>query len=425
MTGELQKSSGDAVSTRKSLFISVGDHSADLHASKLLRKLKESAPELYVWGVGGNEMEKAGCKLFYNYEQTTAIGLVEVLRYLPRLAMSRQDMLNRIVKDRPDAVLLMDAGGFNVGLATLVRRQVKDIPIIYFISPQVWASRPWRINAIAKSVSKMLVIFPFEEPLYKSKGVKAQFVGHPLTLKFKPEEQRQSKEDFCRVHGLDPNRPIIGVFPGSRKQEIDCHARLVLEAIDWLRKTRPEIQFVVSVANQSMGDLFQSELEKGGFLRLLGKSLKTISSDYNEELMTHSELLWTKSGTTTLEATLIGKPMLIFYRGSLISYIMIMIFKIIKYVGWPNLLHGEGIVPELIQLDCRAEQLVRYTMDWLDVPGLRKEIASGLKVLKSHLGEGDFTDNAAREILTVLGLPKKKLEEAAKEEAAEKSKQAP
>lgn len=388
--------------SRKSLFICVGDHSADQHAGKLITHLKKACPDLEIWGVGGSCMEAAGVRLIYQHEAFTTIGLVEVIKFLPRLAYVRQDLFKRVVDERPDALLLMDMGGFNVGFATLVRKRLKDIPIIYFISPQVWGSRPWRINALAAAVSKMLVIFPFEEALYRNKGVNATFVGHPLTLKFKPEEQRKNREEFCKQHGFDPERPIVGIFPGSRKQEIDCHSQVVLDAIEWLRKERPEIQFVVSSSSQTMFDAFQTETEKLGYGLLMGKTIKTISSEHNEELMTHANILWAKSGTTTLEATLIGTPMLIFYRGSWISFLIIMIFKIVKFVGWPNLLHGEGIVPELIQLDCRAEQLVKYTRDWLDVPALRKEISSGLKVLKSHLGEGDFTDNAAREILSIL-----------------------
>ncbi|MBX9685998.1 MAG: lipid-A-disaccharide synthase [Candidatus Obscuribacterales bacterium] len=389
---------------KKSLFICVGDVSADRHAGKLITTLKKAVPDLDIWGVGCSSMEAAGARILYNRESMAVIGGVEVLRYLPKLIAMRQDLLNRIRNEKPDALLLMDFGGFNVGFATEIRKYLKDVPIIYFISPQVWGSRPWRINAIAAAVSKMLVIFPFEEPLYKRKGVNARFVGHPLTLKFKPEQERMSKEDFCKLHGLDPQRPIIGIFPGSRKQEIRCHSHAVLGAIDWLSKERPDLQFVIATANQGMADALQFEIEKLGYVSLINKSIKTISSDYNEELMTHSELLWTKSGTTTLEATLIGKPMLLFYQGAWISFLLVLLLKTVKYIGWPNLLHGEGIIPELIQLDCRAEQLVKYTRDWLDVPGLRKEISAELKELKRHLGEGDFTNNAAREILETMGL---------------------
>lgn len=393
-----------AFDAHKSLFVCVGDVSADRHAARLVQKLKETAPNLKIWGVGGSHMEAAGTELLYNRESMAVIGLVEVLRYLPKLAKMRADILRRIKEDKPDAVLLMDFGGFNIGLATLIRKQNKNLPIVYFISPQVWGSRPWRINVIARAVTRMLVIFPFEEALYRSKGVPARFVGHPLTTRFKPESERQPLEEFCAQHGLDPQRPIIGVFPGSRPAEIEKHAPVVLQAISWVWKERPNYQFVVSTTNQIFADALYREIDKLGYNHLVGPALRTISSDYNEELMTHSQLLWAKSGTTTLEATLIGTPMLIFYRANWISFIIFLMFKTVKNVGWPNLLAGEELVPELIQLDCRADKLVRYTLDWMDVPALRHELSARLRLLRSHLGEGEFTDNAAREILDVLGL---------------------
>ncbi len=392
----------------KSLFICAGDHSADLHGGKLVRKLKEDMPYLKIWGLGGSSMGEAGMQLVYSREQLTVpIGIFEVIKHLPKLAAVREDLLNQILSKKPDVILLMDFGGFNLGFATKIKaglrqNNIPDIPIVYFISPQIWGSRPWRINAILKSVNKMLVIFPFEEALYRQKKMSAKFVGHPLTMKFKAESERSTKEDFCQRNNLDPEKPIIGVFPGSRRQEIKEHASLVLQAIEWISRERSNVQFVIVNANQQMADLLQEFMQREKFIHLVGKSVKTISSEQSEDLMTHSDLLWTKSGTTTLEATLVGKPMLIFYRGSWLSFLLVMAFKIVKFVGWPNLLHGDGIVPELIQLDCRAEQLVRYTCDWLDVPGLRNEITAGLKTLKGHLGEGDFTDNARNEIIALL-----------------------
>lgn len=388
----------------KSLFISVGDPSADKHASKLIATLKKRAPDLEIWGMGGPAMEEQGAKLLHNRVALSIVGIFEVIKDIPKLKSIRDDLLKNIIERKPDAVLLMDYGGFNLGFATLVRKKVKDVPIIYFISPQVWGSRPWRTNAVLDSVSKMLVIFPFEQTLYKSKGVNSRFVGHPLTMRFHSQKEFGNREDFCKRNNLDPNRPIIGVFPGSRRGEITSHSTAVLHAINWLRQERPELQFVVAISNDVVRDAFFSEVGRLGFDILMGSTIKTISSEDNDDLMIHSTLLWAKSGTTTLEATLLCRPMLIFYRGNLLSYLILLCFKIVKFVGWPNLLNGEQIVPELIQLDCRAEQLVRYTRDCLDVPGLLAETTAGLKVLRSHLGEGDFTDNAAEEVLAILGL---------------------
>lgn len=391
-------------STRRSLFICVGDVSADRHAARLVGTLKEACPDLDIWGVGGGRMEEAGVRLIYNQESLAVIGIIEVIKHLPRLGKMRATLIDKVVSEKPDLVLLMDYGGFNLGFATLIRKK-SNVPIVYFISPQVWGSRPWRINVIAKAVSKMLVIFPFEEALYLRKGVPAKFVGHPLTTKFKQLEERTTRDEFCHRHRLDPSRPIIGVFPGSRKQEVVGHAPIVLQAISWIHRERPELQFVVSTTNEVFAEALYCEIDRLGYNRLVGTALTTIASEFNEDLMTHSELLWTKSGTTTLEATLMEKPMLIFYRANWLTFIIFLIFKTVKNVGWPNLLSGEELVPELIQLDCRADKLVRYTLDWMDVPGLRKEITARMKELRFRLGEGDFTNNAAREILQVLKVP--------------------
>lgn len=386
----------------KSLFICVGDISADMHAAKLIRNLKEITPDLDIWGVGGAHMKAAGARLLYNRELLSVVGLVEVIHYLPKLISMRNNVLSQIQENKPDAVLLMDFGGFNLGLARLLKSKIKDLPIIYFISPQIWATRPWRINAIKQSVTRMLVIFPFEEALYKKNGVSARFVGHPLTLKFKAPEERKPRSEFFIDNNLDPEKPLVGIFPGSRNQEIKCHAPIIFEAINWIQQERPNVQFIISATNSKFADALYAELDKLGFNHLLNGKVKTLLSENNEDLMTHADLLWTKSGTTTLEATLIGTPMLIFYRASWVTLVIFLFLKIIKWVGWPNLLAGTELVPELIQLDCRAEQLVRYTLDWLDVPELRHEITSQLKVLRGHLGEGDFTDNAAIEVLKVL-----------------------
>jgi lipid-A-disaccharide synthase len=399
---EKQTGSAGAPTSLRSLFVCVGDLSADQHAGKLIGKLKAELPDLDVWGVGGEAMQAAGARILYDRDDVTAFGIVEVIRHLPRLAAVRRELLKKIVEQKPDAVLLMDFGGFNIGFAQLIRKQLKDIPIIYFISPQVWGSRPWRIKAIAASVTKMLVIFPFEETLYRLKGVDARFVGHPLALKFATAGRIADRREFCAAHALDPARPLIGIFPGSRKQEVRKHAGVVLAAMDWLRKERPELQFVVSQTDQRMADAFQLEMERLGYIGLAGRCFKTAGADENLALLVNADLIWAKSGTTTLEATLAGKPMLIYYNSIWPTYLIFTLFKTVRYVGWPNLLNGDFLVPELIMLDSRAEQLVRYTLDWLDTPGLRQQVCQRLVRLKEHLGEGDFTENAAREILSVI-----------------------
>ncbi len=385
----------------RSIFVFVGDISADLHAAALIKQLKGNGLPLRIWGVGGCAMEAEGVELIENCQSLSVIGPVEGLKLLPRLSRLSREIMERLAADRPDLVLLVDYGGFNLKLAAQIREKFPGLPVVYFISPQVWGSRPWRIKTIEKSVFHMLVIFPFEETLYRGKGVEATFVGHPLVEKF-GKSSYLSKADFCAKYGLDMEKPLVGIFPGSRRQEIKDFMSFIGQAINWLSAERTDLQFAMSRANQHIADRINDELYNLKLERLIGSRLKLIPAEDNLALMSVSDLLWTKSGTTTLEATLMEKPMLVFYRASWISFLLFLLFKQVKYVAWPNLLAGEMLVPELIQLDCRAEQLVRYTRDWLDVPGCRQRIGERLKALKVHLGKGDFAANAAFEVDRIL-----------------------
>jgi lipid-A-disaccharide synthase len=362
--------------------------------------MKALAPELKVWGVGGPGMASEGAELLANCHKFATLGIIEPIKLLPFFAGLRARIIQEIKQRKPAAILLVDFGGFNIGLAQLLRPLFPELPIVYFISPQVWGSRPWRINVLKRCISKMLTIFPFEESIYKNHGVEARFVGNPITMTVPGATGPVNREQFCQQFGLDPLRPIIGIFPGSRKREITSLMPVLLDAVSWLKAERPELQFVVSRVNSVTSETLEAMLSR---CRSKQKGITLLPPGENLSLMSASDILWTKSGTTTLEAALFGKPMLIFYRGNWISYWLVLLFKRVKRIGWPNLLAGKLVVPELIQLDCRAEQLVRYTRDWLDVPGARQEISESLKQVKGHLGQGDFAENTAREVLKTVG----------------------
>lgn len=384
----------------KSLFICVGDVSADRHAARVVRRLQELAPDLKIWGVGGPEMEKLGVDLLANCQRFATIGILEPVRLLPFFVDMRARILKELGDRQTGAALLVDFGGFNIGLAQLIRPRYPQLPVIYFISPQVWGSRPWRIQVLKRCITKMLTIFPFEESLYKKQGVDATFVGHPLCLTT-PDTGRNAKADFCRAHGLDPDRPLVGIFPGSRRREIGLLLPQILDAVQWLAGEKPDLQFAISRANTVIAEATDSVLLSRA--QSLQDKVKLLPVGENWSLMAAADILWTKSGTTTLEAALFHKPMLIFYRGDWLSYWIFLAFKRVKRIGWPNLLAGKMVVPELIQLDCRAEKLVKYTRDWLDVPGARAEISQELMQVKGRLGQGDFADNVAHSVLTILG----------------------
>jgi lipid-A-disaccharide synthase len=388
---------------RKSICVVVGDMSADKHVSKLIGHLKELEPDLHVFGVGGPQMEKAGVELLFNCQDFAAVGIFRLIHKVPMFANIRQKILDAIEERKPGCTLLVDFGGFNIGFSSAVRNRFKSLPIVYFISPQVWGSRPWRLIELARNVSKMLVIFPFEQAIYERKGIPARFVGHPLMANPEQWDQKHSRSEVMLELGLDPEKPLVAIFPGSRKQEIIDHLPVVAQSVNWIKKVRPEIQFVLSQSNERIAGLIAEQVAKEDLKTGAGTGLLLVSSELNYKLLSVADLVWAKSGTTTLETTLCGTPMIIFYRGDWLSYCLVLCFKTVKRVGWPNLLAGRDLVPELIQLDCRAEKLVEYTLDLMDVPALRKEIALQLKSLRDQLGQGDFAKNAAMEILEIIG----------------------
>lgn len=393
----------------KSVMVIVGDVSADRHASYIIRHFKDSEATVDFWGVGGDAMKEAGVELLHHLKDFGASGITATIKYIPTLIRIGNELIDQIESRKPDLVLLVDFGGFNMKIAKRVRQLYPEIPILYFISPQIWASRPWRINGLKQNTSKMLVIFPFEEAIYREKGVPARFVGHPLNEQIPKESQLGSRQEFLFNVGLgksENKETLIAVFPGSRKQELNDHSPVLLQAMEEILEKRPNVRFLISMASENLKEIFEKSLRKSDMNERLGKEIFLISPTDNYAAMHHADLVWAKSGTTTLEVAMFAKPMLIFYRGDWFSYLAVMVVKTIKDIGLPNLLAGKKLVPELLQLDCSAKQFVRYSLDLLDVPGLRKEISQELSSIRNRLGKGNYITNCAEEIRKVLQLPR-------------------
>jgi len=392
------------IGTGKKLMIVAGDVSADKHLGKMIARMKEKAPGLEIWaGLGGEHMLEQGLELMYDLRDMNVIGLFENLKYLNRYKKIKEHIIKTVLERRPDVLLLVDYGAFNLRVARELRKVLPELKIVYFISPQIWASRPWRIKTVVDNISKMLVIFPFEETLYKSHGMNAKFVGHPLT-QIPHESELMSRDEFAKSHGLDPAKPIVAVLPGSRKQEIREHLSMCITAIKEFLREKPDTQFVISKAHSDLNKLFDGILKSNKLDGLLGKNLVIMDGKETYNLLKNSDVVWAKSGTTTLEVAWFGKPMLVIYRGSWVTYTVIVIMKTIRNVSLPNILAGRTLVPELLQLDCRPQQLVRYTRDLLDVPGLRKEFSAELLELRRELGHLDYITTGTDEILESLGI---------------------
>lgn len=387
---------------RKSLFMMVGDPSADRNAARMLAELKKSAPDLEIWGCGGSMMAAEGVEILHNCEEFTVIGAVEIVKRAKFFIDLEKQIVQALIARKPDAILLIDFGTFNLKLSKAIRKAGIKSPILYFTSPQVWGSRPWRIRTIAKTITKMLVIFPFEVAIYRKNSVPVRFVGHPLLKKNVDDDALPSKEEFCANYKIDPNKPLIGIFAGSRRREVSIFAPTLLKATKGLLNKKSDLQFAFSTANEKLHEQTRAAIREHGMDDLVEKNLFLVGKKDNLNLISASDLVWAKSGTTTLEVTLFGKPMLIIYRGDWWEYALYSTLKTINFIGMPNILAGERLIPELLQLDCRAEQLVKYTDDLMNVPGLRAEVSRKLLRLRDQLGQGDYAANLVEEILAVI-----------------------
>jgi lipid-A-disaccharide synthase len=270
--------------------------------------------------------------------------------------------------------------------------------IYQFISPQVWASRPWRITTIKNNVSKLLVIFPFEQRLFLEKGINSKFVGHPLLNRLSRAASINTKHSFCNLAGLDPQKPIIALFPGSRKQEIAHILPEFLKAASILSTKENDMQFVISIANPLLGQSIESCMSKADASLIRGRNVFFVPSFKNHELMSHCDIAWAKCGTTTLEVGLFGKPMLICYRGSLLDYLLVGLLKTTRFVGLPNILAGQEIVPELLQNDCNPGLIARLTLQISNNPCVYEEMSKKLTELAGMLGSRDYVFECVKEI---------------------------
>ncbi|MFB0527544.1 MAG: lipid-A-disaccharide synthase [bacterium] len=384
----------------KKLFIVAGDPSGDLHGANLVNALREMSSQIEISGLGGERMERAGVRLLDKLTELAIVGFSEAINNIRALRQIYRKTEEFLRKEKPDIIVLIDYPGFNLRLAGLAKRL--NIPLIYYIGPQIWAWRRGRIKDIAEFVNKMLVIFPFEEEAYKKAGVDVSFVGHPLLDTIQPTK---SKEEVCRKYGLDPNFPIIGLMPGSRKQEIERLLPVMLEASQRIGEAK-KVQFVLPLAeNIPMTYIKEriTEFEMTTPNRVKGEEktplpiLVVRDEDYN--IRRTLTLALVASGTATLENACLGIPMIIIYKVSLFSYLLARLLIRIPRIGLANIVAGKRVVPEFIQQKARAEDIAKVACHWLSNPGLMQETRKELKRVKEKLGTPGASKRAAKIIL--------------------------
>jgi lipid-A-disaccharide synthase len=289
---------------------------------------------------------------------------------------------------KPDLVLLIDYGGFNLRIARELKK--RGIEVFYYISPQVWASRKGRIDVIKKYVSKLMLILPFEEKLYKDKNVNAEYVGHPLISQL---PVHPDKEEFLKRTGLDPNRKIVGIFPGSRRMEIDYLLPIFLKAADRISVHSKKVQFCLGQAPNISDELIHKRV--ADFMGKRGIEIKILKNQ-NHALLANSDVVIAASGTISLEAALYNTPILISYKAPYIAYAVYLMIRYIKFAALPNIIAGKEIIKEFIQHKAKPELIANEALSLLHNTAKREKMIEELKGIREKLGDKVASQEVAR-----------------------------
>jgi len=372
----------------KKLFIITGEYSGSMHATRVVECLRAKNPDIVIEGIGDENLEKAGVKLFENHSKMSAVGLSPKIIFNHLLLGKR--LVDYLTKEyKPDLVLMIDYGAFNLNVSKFLKKH--KIKTFYYIPPQVWASRKWRINTIKKNIDKVLCIFPFEVDLYKSYGIDVHYCGHPL-VKQLPE--KANRDEFFEKHGLDKNKKLVSVFPGSRIFELKYLMQLFIKSAKIMKKNHPDLQFVISHAP----NLTEQDYNK--FLK--GDDTFKIIKGENQALLSISDSLILASGTVALEATLYQVPMIISYRGPWLFYLIYLLVRCIKRVSLPNIIMNKTIVPELIQRKATIKNIIKETEKILYNEQYRVDYINQLGEVKSKLSDRYSAEEVAQEIIKSL-----------------------
>lgn len=384
-----------------SILTVAGEASGDRHGARLVAEIQKILPRAHFLGIGGEALAAQGVRLLARAEDLAVVGLTEVAGRLPAVVRALRKIHRLLRDDRPALVILIDFPDFNFLVARLAKW--RGVPVMYYISPQVWAWRRGRVATIARYVDRLAVIFPFEEDFYRQRGVPVTFVGHPLmeTLPEAPDRRSLLKE-----WGLDPERLTLALLPGSRGSEIERHLPVMLAAARLVREAVPEAQFLLPLASTALWGLVKGMVEK-----VLGEGargrqpfpppLKILPGQAYEALVA-AHLAVVASGTVTVEAALAGTPTVIMYRLAPLTYQVAKLLVRVEHIGMANLLAGEELFPELLQEDCTPERLAREVLGWVQNLQRLERLRPGLARLTESLGPPGASRRAARVALEIM-----------------------
>jgi len=369
----------------KSILITACESSADNYGADLVREFKKLHPDVHFYGIGGKKMQKQGVELVYPMQKLSLIGIFEVFLSIPRILKILNNTIKETKKRNAASAVLIDAPDFNLRLARKLKKH--SIPVLYYISPTVWAWRKNRLKTIQKHTNKMMLIFPFEERIYKENRIPAVFIGHPLVKKTRTSMTRQH---FFEKHEINSKQRLITLLPGSRKSEVRNHLPVLVQAAEKIKK-KYNCQFILKLSEN---------IEKKDVTRYLDSHLSsiTILSQDGCESMAYSDLVLSSCGTANLETALLGTPLISFYRISPLSFHMGKKLVKIRHFSIVNILAGKKVVTELIQKDFNPQSLYEHVSKILDSPKVQKKMKSEFRKIRQELGEKDAAANAAKEL---------------------------
>ena len=376
------------------LFLVAGEPSGDRYAAALVTELKHQDPVLACEGLGGPLMGEAGVSLVDDLTRHAVVGTVEVIKHLGMLRAIYRRACAALDANRPDAVILVDYPGFNLRFAREAKR--RGIPVIYYVSPQIWAWGASRIHAIRRLVDQMLVFFRFEETLYRQAGVPVRWVGHPLLDMVRVTQPRA---DTLRQYGLPANQPIVGILPGSREGEIKRLLPNLAKAAERLAGQVPGVRFLILQASGLPTQLYR---------RLVGTSeaAVTLVPEWDDNVIAACDFVVVASGTATLECALLERPMVIVYRSNPVTWWLGKRLVTLPYVGLVNVVAGRRLVPECLQGEATPTRIADQALAVLKSEVARRQMLEGFREIRQSLGEPGASQRAADAVLEFLKKPR-------------------
>ncbi len=378
--------------SKVTIMIVAGERSGDIYGAGLARALEKRLPGLEVFGCGGDAMRQAGAVTVVDAHQMAMAGVTEIISGIPRAYRAFHRLLEEADRRKPQLAILIDFPEFNLRMARQLKK--RNIPVVYFVSPQVWAWRKRRIKKLKARVAKMIVIFDFEEEIYRKAGVPVEYVGHPLLDMVRPHLTR---EEFFSKVGLDASLPTVALLPGSREKEVTKNLPVMLDAATRLTVDH-KLQFVVAVA-PSIDPVW---LETTLLQFYVGRAVVRPAVHITYDALQHSEVAVVASGTATLEAALRERPMVVVYRVSPLTWFVGKLLVDVPYYSMVNILAKKEIVPELMQHDFNAANVASRVEYLLEHPEARQAMIEGFRALVPRLGPGGAIARAADAVVGVL-----------------------